>query len=82
MFVSKNLIHFNEASFCGSQFIKKIILYLIVATVAPKWPPDANEDRELKSGSLGSKARTRTQVSRLLPSALRTSLGWKEVTRR
>lgn len=52
----------------------KVILYLIVALVAPKWLPDANEETELKSGSLSSKARSRTQISRLLPSALCTSL--------
>ena len=33
--------------------------------VAPKIPPDTNEDKELRSGSLTGKARSRTQVSRL-----------------
>lgn len=33
--------------------------------VAPKWPLDENEDKELKSISLSSKTRPRTQVSRL-----------------
>lgn len=33
--------------------------------VASQRPPDANEDKELMSGALSGKARSRTQVSRL-----------------